>query len=51
VLAFAKANTWVGLVYWFTYQDNGVSTTNDENNFGLITTSGARKPAYPVLAG
>ncbi len=50
-LSFAMANSWIGSIYLFTYQDNGVSTTNTENNFGLITASGARKPAYFVLAG
>jgi polysaccharide biosynthesis protein PslG len=51
VLSFAAANRWVGSVYLYTYQDNGMSTTIDENNYGLVTAKGVRKPAYYVVAG
>ena len=45
VNTFANANSWVGPVYWYAYQDD------DSGPFGLITTSGALKPAYSVMAG
>ena len=44
VEAFAAANSWVGPIYWYTYQDDSTGP------WGLITASGAHKPAYAVLA-
>jgi hypothetical protein len=45
VNTFANANSWVGPVYWFTYQDGPYG------QFGLITSTGAHKPAYATMAG
>ncbi len=44
VNAFANANSWVGPVYWYAYQDD------DSGQYGLLTTTGARKSAYQVFA-
>ncbi len=43
--AFANANSWVGPVFWYTYQDDSTGP------FGLLTASGARKTAYTTMAG
>jgi polysaccharide biosynthesis protein PslG len=50
VVRFAEANRWVGPVYWYSYQDEGVRTTDVEDNFGLRTSVGAAKPAYAAMA-
>ena len=49
VVSFAKANTWVGPVYWYTYQDNSALSGN-EANFGVITASGVDKAGYAAMA-
>jgi hypothetical protein len=44
VNAFAAANSWVGPVFWYVYQDDS------SGNFGLLTASGARKAAFTTFA-
>lgn len=44
VAAFAKSNSWVGPVFWYTYQDDYTG------QWGLYTSAGAKKPAYATLA-
>ncbi len=50
VVRFASVHPWVGLVYWYSYRDDGVSTSDTEDNFGLRTFAGAAKPAYSAMA-
>ena len=45
VNAFAVANSWVGPVFWYEYQDDS------SGPFGLLTASGAHKSAYTTMAG
>jgi hypothetical protein len=45
VNAFAAANSWVGPVFWYAYQDDSSGL------FGLLTSSGAHKLAYTTMAG
>jgi Cellulase (glycosyl hydrolase family 5) len=45
VNAFANANSWVGPVFWYVYQDDA------SGPFGLLTSSGAHKLAYTTMAG
>jgi hypothetical protein len=44
VLGFAQDNSWVGPIYWFTYQDDSSGA------FGLVAADGTTRPAYAVLA-
>jgi hypothetical protein len=41
---------WGGIISWFDYQDKGNDTTTHKDFFGLITTTGAHKPAYAAYA-
>ena len=50
LVAFAKSTSWIGQVDWYSYLDEGVSTSDVEDNFGLITASGTHKPAYSAMA-
>ncbi|MGA2307657.1 MAG: hypothetical protein ABSH29_26230 [Acidimicrobiales bacterium] len=45
VNAFAAANSWVGPVFWYAYQDDS------SGPFGLLTASGAHKAANTTMAG
>ncbi len=45
VNAFAVANSWVGPVFWYAYQDD------TSGPFGLLTASGLHKTAYTTMAG
>lgn len=44
VNAFANANSWVGPVYWYAYQDDS------SGPFGVETSTGAHKAAYATMA-
>jgi hypothetical protein len=39
---------WIGQLYWYTYQDAGLSNISSQNFYGLVTVSGAPKPALKV---
>ena len=45
VTNFAQTNSWVGPVYWYTFQDDQTGP------FGLVDASGASKPGYTALSG
>ncbi len=49
VAAFAAATSWIGGVWWYQYQDGGTDTSNVEDWFGVISASGAQKPAYAAM--
>lgn len=46
-----KSVEWVGALYLYTWQDSGAAPNRLANSFGLVTASGARKPAYATVAG
>jgi hypothetical protein len=50
VIADAKATSWVGGVYLYSWQDEGTSQSNDEDWYGLVTAAGASKLAYTAVA-
>jgi hypothetical protein len=41
-----KADSWLGNFFWYTYQDLGTSTDDNNNFFGLLDYNGNQKPAY-----
>jgi len=45
-IATAKATSWIGAIYLYTWQDDGTDTTNTEDWFGLLTYAGVQKSAY-----
>lgn len=42
----AKQYSWAGPIMWYTYQDQGGSSTDTEKWFGMVTTDGKKKAAY-----
>jgi hypothetical protein len=44
--AFAKANSWLGRIYWFEYMD----FPNNGGLFGVVNASGNKKAAYAAVA-
>jgi hypothetical protein len=44
-----KSYTWAGPLFWYTFKDNGTSTSTNENFFGLVRADGSTKPAYTTL--
>ena len=40
---------WAGPLFWYTFRDNGTSTTDNQNFFGLTNFDGSTKPAYATL--
>jgi polysaccharide biosynthesis protein PslG len=45
----AKATSWIGGIYLYTWQDDGTDTSNSEDWFGLLTAAGVPKPAYKAV--
>jgi len=41
---------WAGVISWFDYGDKGTDIATHKDFFGLITSSGARKPDYATYA-
>jgi polysaccharide biosynthesis protein PslG len=48
-IALYETYTWVGPFFWYSYEDEGVSTADREDFFGLVSFDGRRKPAYYAL--
>ena len=46
----ARTTSWIGALYLYSYQDDGTSTSTDEDWFGLLNVGGAEKPAYAAVA-
>jgi hypothetical protein len=44
-----RTYSWAGPFFYYSYQDAGTDQSTNENFFGLITASGAQKPAYAVF--
>ena len=49
-IADAKATSWIGGLYIYSWQDQGTDSTNDQDWFGLMTAAGAPKLAYAAVA-
>jgi hypothetical protein len=49
-IAAAKASSWVGGFYLYSWKDEGTNKGTDEDWFGLLTASGAKKQAYAAVA-
>jgi hypothetical protein len=45
----AKATSWIGGIYLYSWQDEGTDTSNNEDWFGLLTAAGVHKPAYTAV--
>lgn len=41
--------SWVGPIFWYSYQDAGSTPDTNENFFGLIRSDGSHKPAYDIF--
>lgn len=50
VIANAKATSWIGACYLYSWQDEGTSQSTSENWFGLVTAGGAKKQAYHAVS-
>jgi polysaccharide biosynthesis protein PslG len=48
-LGLYESYSWAGPLFWYTLQDNGTSTSTQENFFGLLRFDGSEKPAYSTL--
>jgi polysaccharide biosynthesis protein PslG len=46
-----KSVDWIGALYLYTWQDSGGDPNKLGDWFGLMTSGGARKPAYATVAG
>ncbi len=49
-IAAAKAASWIGGCYLYSWKDEGTDRSNSEDWFGLLTASGAKKQAYTAVA-
>ncbi|OYV27059.1 MAG: hypothetical protein B7W98_02605, partial [Parcubacteria group bacterium 20-58-5] len=49
-LRLYRSYSWVGPMFYYTYQDAGSDQSTNENFFGLISSDGAKKPAYGVYS-
>jgi polysaccharide biosynthesis protein PslG len=45
----AKATSWIGGIYLYSWRDDGTDTSNTEDWFGLLTAAGVHKPAYTAV--
>lgn len=46
----ARAASWIGALYIYSWQDEGTSQSTDENWFGLVTAGNAHKSSYTAVA-
>ena len=49
-IADAKATSWMGALYIYTYEDSGSDPTTNEDWFGLLNADGSPKPAFAAVA-
>jgi GH35 family endo-1,4-beta-xylanase len=45
---YVRNTSWAGPLFWYTYQDSGISTTTNQNFFGLVKANGSPKIAYYI---
>jgi polysaccharide biosynthesis protein PslG len=48
-MLLAKSRPWIAGVWWYDLFDDGEDATNKEHRFGLLTRTGAPKPAFQAL--
>jgi hypothetical protein len=48
-IAAAKSTSWIGAMYFYTWQDRSTDTSTSENWFGMLTYAGVQKPAYAAV--
>ena len=48
-IADAKASSWIGALYIYTYEDSGGDPSTDEDWFGLLNADGSAKPAWAAV--
>ena len=46
----ADRTKWIGALYLYTWQDEGIDQSNIQDWFGLLTAAGSPKPAYSEVA-
>ncbi len=46
----AKASSWIGALYIYTYEDSGGDPSTDLDWFGLLNANGSPKPAWSAVA-
>ena len=49
-VADAKASSFIGALYVYTYEDSGTDPTTDEDWFGLFSADGTPKPSFAAVA-
>jgi hypothetical protein len=49
-MLLAKERRWIAGVWWYDLFDDGDDNANKEHRFGLITRSGAKRPAFRAVA-
>jgi hypothetical protein len=45
----ARSTSWMGPLFWYSYQDQGTAKDDNENFFGLLRANGTHKPAYDTF--
>ena len=48
-MTMARSSPIIGALFWYSYRDQGTSTTDTENFYGLRRFDGTPKPAYTAL--
>lgn len=46
MMTTAESMPWAGPLLWYSYKDDGTSTSTIENFFGVVRADGSDKPAY-----
>jgi hypothetical protein len=46
---YVRASSWIGPMFWYSYQDRSTDSSSNENFFGLLRADGSRKPAYTAF--
>lgn len=46
---YTDNSSWIGGLFWYSYQDVGTDQSDPENFYGLIRADGSKKPAYTAL--
>lgn len=45
-IQYTRKNSWMGPLFWYSYQDLGTDSRDNKNFFGLLRADGTHKPAY-----
>ena len=44
-----SSSPWIGPAFWYSYIDDGTSTSTTENFYGLLRADGSQKPAFTSI--